>query len=113
MDFLLTPTGDISFEVYDKVTSPFEISFIHSKTKTLNIKFHTDEINDFKVKDSTLTVSFTTYTPEENKTISLTNEDELYEQQIRIRLMTTIGEMGSDSNLGSYLERFRHMFIDT
>lgn len=114
MDFLLTPTGDISFEIFEKKSNPFEISFITTKTTALRIKFHTEEIESKKqLNDSSLNIRFCTYNPTNNKTISMTNDDEFYEQQIKIRLQTVIGDMSSYPALGSYLEKYKHKFIDT
>lgn len=114
MDFLLTPMGDISFEVHEAISNPFEVSFITAKSNTLRIKFHTDDSTKTSLsKSSSLTINFSTYVPTNNKAITLTTSDEYYEQQIRIRLQTAFGNMGSYPTLGSYLEKYKHKFIDT
>lgn len=113
MDFLLTPSGDITFEMYEKENNPFVISFITSKTKALTISFHTDNSNTVQPKDTSLTINFSTYNPSNDKTISMATADEYYEQQVKIRLLTTIGDMKSYTSLGSTLEKYKHEIMDT
>lgn len=113
MDFLLTPSGDITFEMYEKENNPFVISFITSKTKALTISFHTDNSNIAQPKDSSLTINFSIYNPSNNKTISVTTTDEYYEQQIKIRLLTALGDMKSYTSLGSQIEKYKHKIMDT
>lgn len=113
MDFLLTPSGDITFEVYERENNPFVISFITSKTKALTISFHTDTSPVLNLNDSSLMVRFSTYNPINNKTISTTSSDEFYEQQIRIRLLTALGDMKSYKSLGSEIELYKHEVIDS
>lgn len=113
MDFLLTPTGDISFELDEKQNNPFVVSFITSKAKTLTLSFFVDNTFEEDYPDSSLVVSFSTYKPVNNKTITMTTKSEEYEQQIRIRLLTVIGDMKSASDVGSYLEKFKHCFVGT
>lgn len=113
MDFLLTPSGDISFELDERQNNPFVVSFITSKTKTLTVSFFVDNTYEEEYPDSSLVVSFSTYKPVNNKTITLTSKSEEYEQQIKIRLLTAIGDMKSAPEIGSYIEKFKHCFIDT
>lgn len=113
MDFLLTPSGDITFEIYEKDNDPLEISFITSKTKTLSITFHVDTDNHFESSSSALNVSFYVENPTYNKTITIANTKEEYEQQINIRLRTTLGDMGSYKTLGSNIEKVKHTYVDT
>lgn len=113
MDFLLTPSGDITFEIYEKDNDPLEISFITSKTKTLSIAFHVDTDNHFGSSSSALNVSFYVENPTYNKTITIANTKEEYEQQINIRLRTTLGDMGSYKTLGSNIEKVKHTYVDT
>ena len=113
MDFLLTPSGDITFEMYEKENNPFKISFITSKTKALTISFHTDTSNKVHTSDTSFTINFSTYNPSNNKTISMTTPDEYYEQQIKLRLLTAIGDMKSFKELGSKIEMYKHKIMDT
>lgn len=113
MDFLLTPSGDITFEMYEKENNPFIISFITSQTKALTINFHTDTLNIVQPKDTSLMINFSTYNPSNNKAISITTTDEYYEQQIKIRLMTALGDMKSYPSLGSNIEQYKHKIIDS
>jgi hypothetical protein len=113
MDFLLTPSGDITFEMYERKSSPFNISFITSKTKALTISFHTDSSNSIHAKNTSLTINFSTYNPSNDKAISMTTSDEYYEQQIRLRLLTAIGDMKSYKELGSKIEIYKHKIMDS
>lgn len=113
MDFLLTPSGDITFEMYEKENNPFVISFITSKTKALTVSFHTDTLNTIHPTDTSLMINFSTYNPSNNKAISITTTDEYYEQQIKIRLMTTLGDMKSHPSLGSTIEQYKHEIMDS
>lgn len=113
MDFLLTPSGDITFEMYEKENNPFVISFITSKTKALTVSFHIDGSNTMQPKNSSLIINFSTYNPSNNKTISVATTDEYYEQQIKIRLLTALGDMKSYDTLGSKIERYKHSVIDS
>lgn len=113
MDFLLTPTGDISFELEEKDNNPFTISFIVSQTEALTVSFYVDNNPVEQYPDSSLLVRFSTYKPLNNKTITLTNETSYYEQQIKMRILTSIGRLGSYPELGSYIEKYKHKFIDT
>ena len=112
MDFLLTPSGDITFEMYEKETNPFTISFITSKTKALTISFHTDNHKSIQTKDSSLIINFSTHNPTNNKTITVTSADEFYEQQVKIRLLTALGDMKSFDTLGSQIEKYKHQIMD-
>ena len=112
MDFLLTPSGDISFEIYEKENNPFIISFITSKSKTLTVSFYTDNFKSIRTNDSSLVVNFSTYNPNNDKTITTTTSNEFYEQQVKIRLLTAIGDMKSYKTLGTNLESIKHEIID-
>lgn len=113
MDFLLTKSGDITFELYEKDNSPLELSFITSKTKTLSISFHVDSDESINLSNSSLQIGFYVDNPSFNKTITMASDKELYEQQINLRLKTVLGDMGSYKTLGSKLEQVKHKFIDT
>ena len=113
MDFLLTKSGDITFELYEKDNAPLDISFITSKSKTLSISFHVDSDESIKPSSSSLQIGFYVDNPTFNKTISVATDKELYEQQINLRLRTVLGDMGSHKELGSTIERVKHSFIDT
>lgn len=113
MDFLLTKSGDITFELYEKENAPLEIDFMVSKTKALSISFHVDSNEKISLNNSSLQVSFYIDNPSFNKTITVATDKELYEQQINLRLRTALGDMGSHKELGSKLEQIKHAFIDT
>lgn len=113
MDFLLTPYGDITFELYEKDNDPLEVSFITSATKTLSVSFHIDSTESAQISSSSLQVGFYIDNPTYNKTISITSQQQLREQQINIRLKTVLGDMGSCPELGSNIEKIKHEFIDT
>lgn len=113
MDFLLTKSGDITFELYEKNSEPLEISFITSKAKALSISFHIDSEENVNLSNSSLQISFYADNPSFNKAISIASDKELYEQQINLRLKTVLGDMGSYKELGSKLELIKHSFIDT
>lgn len=113
MDFLLTNSGDITFELFEKDNNPLELSFIVSNTKALSISFYVDtEDYEFKPDKTSLSLSFYVDNPSYNKTITIANKDELYEQQINIRLRTVLGDMKSYESLGSKLETMKHKYID-
>lgn len=113
MDFLLTPSGDITFEIYEKETEPFEISFIVSKTKTLSVSFHIDSDSEVEISSTALSLSFYVDNPTYNKTITTTTEENEYEQKINMRLKTVMGDLLSHKELGSLIETMKHEFIDT
>lgn len=114
MDFLLTPSGDVTFEVYEKDSSPLEVSFVTSNTTALSVSFYAENNNNNKAESqSSISIGFYVDNPSFNKTITTTSKENLKEQQIRIRLQTVIGDMGSDPSIGSYIEKYKHEFIDT
>lgn len=113
MDFLLTKSGDITFELYEKDNAPLEISFTVSKTKALLVSFHVDSDDSINLTDSSLQIGFHVDNPTFNKTISIASDKELFEQQINLRLRTVLGDMGSYKQLGSKIEQVKHSFIDT
>lgn len=113
MDFLLTPSGDITFEIYEKETDPLEISFIVSKTKALSLSFYIDSDSEIETNSTTLSLSFYVDNPTYNKTITTTTEVNEYEQKINMRLRTVMGDLLSHKELGSLIETMKHEFIDT
>lgn len=113
MDFLLTPSGDMTFELYESKTVPLNISFINSKTKALQISFYTEGSKTIEPSGQQLNIRFNLYKPTYNKAISIADSRQEMEQNIKNRLLTPKGTMPSCKELGSYLENYKHTWIDT
>lgn len=111
-DLMLTPNGDLAFEVSEQLKDSLQINFVTSKSNALSIDFYIDNLID-RDPGNGLVLNFRVHKPLNNKTCREAIEQDFYEQCIRLRLETTIGTIRGNENIGSRLELYKHDFVDS
>lgn len=111
-DFLLNTNGDIMFEKSNFIEDSLEFNFLVSSYKTLSLKFYIENYNDFKyLNDYTpqFILSFNFKKIENDKSIIINeNEEQYYQQQIKIRLETPLNTLLENSTIGSSISLYNH-----
>ncbi|MGL5507548.1 MAG: hypothetical protein ACRDB0_06575 [Paraclostridium sp.] len=110
-DLMLTPNGDLAFEVSEQLKDSLQINFVTSKTNALTINFHIDNLIDNEIGNG-LAINFKVHKPLNNKTCREAIGQDYYEQCIRLRLESTIGTIKGNETIGSKLELYKHNYID-
>lgn len=111
-DLFLTPRGDLSIENISDNQQRLEINFFTSESNALQINFFIDGTFPHKRSKNNLSISFMTKKPKENKEFRIISGDEFIEQTLRIRLLTALGSLRGNRDIGSKLEDVIHDLID-
>lgn len=111
-DLFLTPRGDLSIENISDNQQRLEINFFTSESNALQVNFFIDGTFPYKRSKNNLSISFMTKKPKENKEFRIISGDEFIEQTLRIRLLTALGSLRGNRDIGSKLEDVIHDLID-
>lgn len=111
-DLFLTPRGDLAIEDMSDSKQRLEINFITSKSNALRLNFFIED-TFFKNKSlNSLLLNFKIDIPENNKDLRLISGDLAMEQAIKIRLLSSLGSIRGNTDIGSKIETVVHNFID-
>ena len=111
-DLFLTPRGDLAIEDMSDSKQRLEINFITSKSNALRLNFFIEDTFS-KIKSiNSLLLNFKIDIPENNKELRLISGDLAMEQAIKIRLLSSLGSIRGNTNIGSKIETVIHDFID-
>lgn len=116
-DFQLNENGDILFKQSDRSDSFLQFDFFIAKSNGLVFDFYIDTyrqkeyLQDLKPG---FVFEFCIDNPEENKEIVCIEDknDYLY-QQIKIRLSSALGTIKGNESLGSTLDNYRHILLNS
>lgn len=116
-DFQLNENGDILFKQSDRSDSFLQFDFFIAKSNGLVFDFYIDAyrqkeyLQDLKPG---FVFEFCIDNPEENKEIVCIEDknDYLY-QQIKIRLSSALGTIKGNESLGSTLDNYRHILLNS
>lgn len=111
-DLFLTPRGDLSIENIEDNKQRLEINFFTSQSNALLINFFVDGTTPMSREKDSLLISFATRVPKEDKEVRLISGDEAMEQCLRIRLLTALGSLRGNRDIGSKIEDVIHDLID-
>lgn len=111
-DLFLTPRGDLSVENIINSKERLEINFITSKSNALKLNFFIEDTFSKRTSSNSLTVNFNIDIPKEDKEFRVISGNLAMEQAIKIRLLTALGSVRGNEELGSTLETVIHSFID-
>ena len=81
-DLMLTPNGDLAFEVSEQLKDSLQINFVTSKSNALSINFYIDNLIDREINDG-LVINFRVHKPLNNKTCREAVGQDFYEQCIK------------------------------
>ena len=112
-DLFLTPRGDLAIKNINNDYKRLEINFVTSKSNALGINFYLEDTLPLKASMNSLSLSFSIEKPEYNKELELISGDAYMEQAIKIRLLTSLGSLRGNSDIGSKLELVIHEFVDS
>ena len=111
-DLFLTPRGDLAIEDMSDSKQRLEINFITSKSNALRLNFFIEDTFS-KIKSSnSLLLNFKVDIPENNKELRLISGNLAVEQAIKIRLLSSLGSIQGNTDIGSKIETVIHNFID-
>ena len=112
-DFLLNSKGDISFETMEMDESEhLTFNFHYATSDSLLFNFF-PEIHGTKEREpGMLQFNFNTYTVLYDKKNKLISGDDFIKQSIKIALETELGTLRENSDVGSDIYKYRHMFMD-
>ena len=115
-DFKLNNRGDILFKYSYRETSSLQFDFFTSPVNGLVFDFYIDSYTDNSYLPDLIPLfafQFCIDTPAYDKEIVSVSDDEEYiYQQIKIRLDSALGSIKNNENIGSELDRYRHMLLN-
>lgn len=111
-DLFLTSRGDLSVENISDTRQRLEINFFTSKSNALIVDFFVEGTKDKKGNQNSLSISFEINKPKEDKELRIINGDLAIEQAIRIRLLTALGSLRGNHEIGSKIETVIHRLIE-
>ena len=113
IDFSLDSRGDISFEAASQEElEQFVFNFHYATSDSLLFNFF-PEINGTKERASEmLQFNFNTYSVLYDKKNRLISGDEFIKQAIKLQLETELGTIRGNSDVGSDLYKYKHMFMN-
>lgn len=111
-DLFLTPRGDLAIENIADNKQRLEINFITSKSNALVLNFFIEDTFYKQRSANSLLLNFNVDVPEYNKEFRIISGDSAMEQAIKIRLLSSLGSIRGNTDLGSKLETVIHSFID-
>lgn len=112
-DLFLTPRGDLAIKDINNSQKRLEVNFITSKSNALGINFYIEDTSSLKAYKNSLSLSFSIDKPEYNKELEMISGDAYIEQAIKIRLLTSLGSLRGNTDIGSKLELVVHEFVDS
>lgn len=112
-DLFLTPRGDLAIKDISNSQKRLEVNFITSKSNALGINFYIEDTSSLKAYKNSLSLSFSIDKPEYNKELEMISGDAYMEQAIKIRLLTSLGSLRGNTDIGSKLELVVHEFVDS
>lgn len=112
-DLFLTPRGDLAIKDINDNHKRLEINFITSKSNALGINFYIEDTSSLKAGKDCLSLSFNINKPLYNKELEMISGDAYMEQAIKIRLLTSLGSLRGNKDIGSKLELVIHEFVDS
>lgn len=112
-DLFLTPRGDLAIKDINNSQKRLEVNFITSKSNALGINFYIEDTSSLKAYKNSLSLSFSIDKPEYNKELEMISGDAYMEQAIKIRLLTSLGSLRGNTDIGSKLELVVHEFVDS
>lgn len=111
-DLFLTPRGDLAIEYIADNKQRLEINFITSKSNALVLNFFIEDTFSKHRSANSLLLNFNVDIPEYNKEFRIVSGDLAMEQAIKIRLLSSLGSIKGNTDIGSKLETVVHNFID-
>lgn len=111
-DLFLTPRGDLSIENISDSKQRLEINFFTSKSNALRLNFFIEGTNEKKSSKDSLSIRFEINKPKEDKELRIISGDLAMEQAIKIRLLTALGSLRGNQEIGSKIETVIHKLID-
>ena len=108
MDFLITPSGDLSFSEVKNESKRLTVNFYQGKDRSLRVNFDIETYEELLPQKNTLTITFDVYDIKENKRVLLVKDDAYISQQILMRLKTSLGELPLRQEIGSMMETVMH-----
>lgn len=111
-DLFLTPRGDLAIENMIDNKQRLEINFITSKSNALVLNFFIEDTFPKQRTADALLINFNIDKPEYNKEFRVIAGDSAMEQAIKIRLLSSLGSIRGNTDLGSKLETVIHSFVD-
>lgn len=111
-DMFLTPRGDLAIEDIIDSKERLEINFITSKSNALRLNFFVEDTFTKKALSDSLIINFKIEQPAENKEIRIVSGNAAMEQAIKIRLLTALGSLRGNDDIGSKIESVIHQLID-
>ena len=115
-DFKLDKFGDIYFKYSDREESSLQIDFFTPPTNGLLFDFYVDNYTSNPyLTDLEPLFSFSFYVDlpvYDKEIVSLENDEEYIYQQIRIRLSSALGSIKNNENIGSDIDRYRHLLLN-
>ena len=111
-DLFLTPRGDLAVENVTDSKQRLEINFITSKSNALVLNFFIEDTSPKQNTNNSLLLNFNIDIPEYNKEFRIISGDLAMEQAIKIRLLSSLGSIRGNTDLGSKLETVVHSFVD-
>ena len=111
-DLFLTPRGDLSIENIIDSKERLEINFITSKSNALRLNFFVEDTFSKNLPANSLAINFKIDIPKEDKEFRIISGSLAMEQAIKMRLLTSLGSLRENTDIGSTLETVIHSFID-
>lgn len=111
-DLFLTPRGDLAIENIVDSKQRLEINFITSKSNALRLNFFVEDTFSKQRTADSLLLNFRVETPLENKELRIISGSLAMEQAIKIRLLSSLGSIKGNTDIGSKIESVIHSFID-
>ena len=111
-DLFLTPRGDLAIEDIYNSKQRLEINFITSNVNALRINFFVEDTFAKQRSANSLLLNFNVEKPLDNKELRIINGDLAMEQAIKIRLLSSLGSISGNLDIGSQIEKVIHNLID-
>lgn len=111
-DLFLTPRGDLAIEDISDNKQRLEINFLTSKSNALVVNFFIEDTFSKQRSANSLLLNFNIDVPKYNKEFRLVSGDLAMEQAIKIRLLSSLGSIKGNKDIGSKIETVVHNFID-
>lgn len=111
-DLFLTPRGDLAIEDINDNKQRLEMNFITSKSNALVLNFFVEDTFSKQRPINSLLLNFNIDVPKYNKEFRIISGDLAMEQAIKIRLLSSLGSIKGNTDIGSKIETVIHNFID-
>lgn len=111
-DLFLTPRGDLAIEDIVDSKERLEINFITSNSNALRLNFFVEDTSSKQKSINSLLLNFRIEKPLENKELRVISGNLAMSQAIKIRLLSSLGSIRANTDIGSKIESIIHNFID-